>query len=636
MKLLSTKRAGLAIPVSSIVILTVLLAPAAIAQEIEWTTAVNNATEAPGGTPGAKYISYNQPAINDQGIMVFRARSRVATGDPLESGIYRLDLVSGLLEKMAVRGDTVPEPNNTDINGVLATFNEFPSTPRIDPGSPLAASRGQHQPAWSYLLADGSETRVGTAGIFAWADSGAPGRTGASLLGAALEEDQITLTFPWFSVPGTVFGTRFDQFPGSPAVTDGRYIVYKGNYTDVVDGLGRTGIYFRDVVSGAPEPFTGLIASSNFVIPNQPAGGTVQFGSTAPPSAADGWVFFTGLDIEEAPTLGGIYRAPISPTPTPQVIAGIGEQVPGEPAGSTFNTFGEALSVSSDGMRVLFWGAWGSETFEKLLLCPVDGRPEIIAFCLEQYPAGFVLEVPVNQGFFVHDVATGTTYPIARILREGVTDFLFHNFSGRIPETGDAGDEELARWRSGATAGLSTAANAPSLAAFKAHRNGTFGIYLREGLAFQLPLRMIAEAGVTPGTDIDPAAPLDSFVSEVGIERDGFRNDRLAINVGMLFEDPLDPEESEGWAGIYHTDLFIDLIFQDGFESGTASKAEHRRVVEGRDMSSPARAFPPRPLRSRRRVSFLIRVAEESHHENDSCRRSAAGSQRGKPAISVA
>jgi hypothetical protein len=466
----------------------------------------------------------------------------------------------------------VPEPNNTDVNGVLATFNEFPSTPRIDPNSTLAASRGQHLPAWSYLLADGSETRVGTAGIFAWSDSGEPGRTGASQLGAAVEADQITLTFPWFSVPGTVFGTRFDQFPGSPALSDGRYIVYKGNYTDLIDGLGRTGIYFRDVVSGAPEPFTGLIASSNFVIPNQPSGGTVLFGSTAPPSAANGWVFFTGLDIEEAPTLGGIYRAPISPTPTLQVIAGIGEQVPGEPAGAVFNTFGEGLSVSSDGARVMFWGAWGSETFEKLLLCPTDGRPEIIAFCLEQHPTGFVIEVPVNQGFFVHDVASGTTYPIARTLREGVTDFLFHNFSGRIPETGDAGDEELARWRSSATGALSTSANGPSMAAFKASRNGTTGIYLREGLSFQLPLRSIAEVDVTVGTDIDPAAPVDSLVSEVAIERDGFRNDRLAISVGMLFEDPLNPEESEGWAGIYHAVQFIDLVFQDGFEGDPARR----------------------------------------------------------------
>ncbi|MBK8286996.1 MAG: hypothetical protein IPK97_20210 [Ahniella sp.] len=80
-----------------------------------------------------------------------------------------------------------------------------------------------------------------------------------------------------------------------------RYIVYKGNYTDPVDGLGRTGIYFRDVVASGPTPYTGLIANSNMLIPNQPSGGTTKFGSTAPPSGANGFVFFTGLDIEEAP-----------------------------------------------------------------------------------------------------------------------------------------------------------------------------------------------------------------------------------------------------------------------------------------------------------------------------------------------
>ena len=539
-------------------------ATSAMAQAVDWNTAVNNASEAPGGEPGAKFTSYNQPALNDDGIMVFRARSRVSTGDPLTSGIYRLDLFTELLEKLAIRGDEVPAPNNTMVSESLATFNEFPSTPRIDPGSDLIASRGQHLPVWTYLL-DATETRIGTSSIFAF--QGASRVTGASLLGAAVEPDGVTLTFPWFSVPGTVIGTRFDQFPGSPALSDGRYIIYKGNYTDLDDGLGRTGIYYRDVVAGDPQPYTGVIANSDTFIPNQPMGGITEFGSTAPPSAANGWVYFTGLDIEEAPTLGGIYRAPIAPIPPLQVVVGVGEQVPGEPTGSTFTTFGEALSVSSDGNRLLFWGAWGTETFEKLLLCPVDGRPEVIAFCNEQHPDGFLVEVPVNQGFFVFDAPTDTLYRIARTGEEGIEDFVFHNFSGRAPDTGDSEDaEELARWRSGSTGGLSSAAGGDSLAAIKAQRNGTIGIYLREGLAFQLPLRTIAEVDTTPGTDLDPQAPLGSLVSEVGIERDGFRNDRLAINAAMLFEDPLDPEESIGWAGIYYTDLFPDLIFHDGSE----------------------------------------------------------------------
>ena len=547
-----------------------LLASWACAQGVDWTTAVNNATEAPGGDPGALFISYNQPSINDAGIMVFRARSRVGTGDPLTSGIYRLDLFGGSVEKLAIRGDVVPDPNNTVVMGSLATFNEFPSTPRIDPGSMLTASRAQHLPVWTFLL-DGLETRIGTAGLFAFDALPAPPVTGASLLGAAVEPDGVTLTFPWYSVPGTVLGTRFDQFPGSPAISDGRFVIYKGNYTDLTDGLGRTGIYFRDVVTTNPVPFTGLIASSDMVIPNQPPGGSVQFGSTAPPSAANGWVYFTGLDIEEAPTLGGIYRAPIAPTPPLQVVAGIGEQVPGEPPGAVFRTFGEALSVSSDGSRVLFWAAWGNETFPRLLICPEDGNPEVIAFCLEQHPAGLLVDIPVNQGFFVHDAISGVTWPVARTQREGLENFLFWNFSGRVPGTGDAGDEELARWRSSATAALSTFQAGPALIALKAERDGTSGIYLREGLGFQLPLRTVAEVDTTLGQALDPEAPVDSLVSEVGIERDGFRNNRLAINAAMLFEDPLDPEESIGWAGIYHSLLNIELIFQDGFEDPPAT-----------------------------------------------------------------
>ena len=163
------------------------IAPLLSAQSIDWNTAVNNGTEAPGGVPGSVFLSYNQPALNDAGIMVFRARSRVDTGSSVTSGIYRLDLFGGPIEKLALRGDVVPDPNNTVVSGSLATFNDFPSTPRIDPGSILTASRGQHLPVWTFLL-DGLETRVGTAGIYAYDSPPTSGVTGASLLGAVFEE----------------------------------------------------------------------------------------------------------------------------------------------------------------------------------------------------------------------------------------------------------------------------------------------------------------------------------------------------------------------------------------------------------------------------------------------------------------
>lgn len=543
-----------------------LAATTSPAQSLVWQTAANNADIAPGGDPAATFRSYNQPAVNDAGTVVFRARSSVGSSAQVD-GVYLRNLtMPGSVLKLLVRGDAVPAPNNTLYNGLPAGFTEFPSTPRIDAGSDLIATRGQHEPVWTYLLG-GTETRVGTSGIYAF-PAGVP-TTAASLLGSVVEIDQVTLSFPWFSVPGALFGTRFDQFPGSPAVFDNQYIAFKGNYTDPVDGLGRTGIYFRDVVAVAPVPYTGLIASSNMLIPNQPPGGSTKFGSTAPPSGANGFVFFTGLDIEEAPTMGGIYRAPVASMPALQALVEIGGQVPGEAAGTGFRSFGEALSVSGDGQEVSFWASWGTETFQKTLLCPTDGNPDLIAYCNEQHPSGLIVNIPVNQGVFVHDAASGVTKRLARTGQDGITDFLFWVFSGRPPLVGGGTEPgtELARWRSSAFTALSRTPNDPLKVVFVAERNATRGIYLREGSTVQKPLTTVAEVGVTPGTAIDPMAPAGSLVSAVGVERDGFRNGRLVITASMLYVDPMDPDTTLGWAGIYAAPVPADLLFGDGFES---------------------------------------------------------------------
>jgi hypothetical protein len=297
-------------------------------------------------------------------------------------------------------------------------------------------------------------------------------------------------------------------------------------------------------------------------------GGTTQFGSTAPPSAANGKVYFTGLDIEEAPTLGGIYQTVIASVPVLNVVAGIGEQVPGEAPGTGFRTFGEALSVSSDGDSVAFWASWGTETFQKTLLCLVDGNPDVIAYCLQQHPTGLAVDIPVNRGIFVHSRTSGETVRVARTGSEGIEDFIFWVFSGLTPGTGGGDDPgaELARWRASAFSALSVMGPDAIHVAFKARRAGKDGIYVREGLAFQLLLRTAAEVGTTPGTDIDPMAPANSLVSAVAIERDGFRNGRMAITASMLYVDPVDPEVSLGWAGIYVAPVPVDLVFQDGFE----------------------------------------------------------------------
>lgn len=551
--------------------------------EYAWQIAVNNGDVAPGNNGTATFRSYNQPSTNDAGVMVFRARAAATGGGgggggPQVEGIYYLDqLAGGSVVKLFERGDAVPAPNNVLINGNPSAFNEFPSTPRIDPNSNVVAHRGQHEPVWKYLLADGTETRVGTAGVYAWA-GGLP-YVAASQLGAAVEPDQVTLTFPWFSVPATTPNTRFDQFPGSPAV-DGNFITWKGNYTDLTDGLGRTGIYYRLIGPVLPTAATGVIANSETRIPNQPAGGTVRFGSTAPPSAANGSVVFTGFDVETAPTLGGVYRSNIAFLPALEVIAGVGEQVPGEPPGTVFYNFSEGLSVSSDASKVAFWGSWGDQFFQQTLTCPADGNPDLIAYCLQLYPGGTtVVDVRVNQGIFLYDRDTGVLTRIARTGQEGVTSFVFWGFSGRVPGVGGvlgelvepgleaAEEEEFARWRSAQFMALShRAGETTAQVAFKAERNGHTGIYVREGIAQQLPLATAAEELTTPGQSLDSAAPVDSWISSASIERDGFRNGRLAITASMLWINPQDPTESLSCCGIYVGNVPLDYVFRDGFE----------------------------------------------------------------------
>lgn len=585
---------------TSLATATLLALSSPVAAQTVWDVVVNNGDEAPSSKiEQVNYRSYNQPSINEAGAMVFRARVASPTGgmgtaaaegagggpsEPQVEGVYFLETPTSAVQKLFERGDVVPAPNNVLTNGNPASFNEFPSTPRIDPNSNSVAHRGQHEPVWTYLLADGSETRVGTAGVYAWIPDSTTGAlqpyVAASQLGSVVGADQVTPTFPWFSVPATLPNTRFDQFPGSPVV-NGNFVAWKGNYTDLSDGIGRTGIFFRLTGSPVlPEAATGVIASSDIRIPNQPEGGTVRFGSTAPPSAANGSVYFTGFDVELAPTLGGVYRSQIAFLPELDVIAGVGQQVPGEPVGTVFYNFSEGLAVSSDGSKVAFWGSWGDQFFQKTLLCPEDGRAELIAYCLQLYPDGLVVDVRVNQGIFLYDSDTGLLTPIARTGEEGVEDFVFWGFSGRIPGVGGGegervaapaavvAEEEFARWRSSPFMALShLPGDDTAQVAFKAERNGTSGIYVREGIAQQLPLRTAIEVLTTEGQSVDPEAPDDSWVSNAAVERDGFRNGRLAITASMLWINPVDPSESLSWGGIYVALMPYQLIFRDGMEN---------------------------------------------------------------------
>ena len=501
------------------------------APEPAWRTVANNGDVVPGSSQ--VFNSYNQPSVNTSGLVTFRARTK---GEGAR-GVYARQATNpaAALQAIADVNSQVPQPNNLD-----GEFNEFPSIPRIDDNGTMVATRGQSVPVWTYTPEGGVETRVGTSGIYATVNGTLT--TGASLLGAVPGFDQ-------FAVPGVTPATRFDQFPGAPAVDD-TTIVFKGNYT--IGDAGQTGVFYRDVANaGSP---TQVIASSATRIPNQPdvggEPGTVTFGSTAPPSAAGGKVVFTGLDIEAAPTLGGVYLADLAPSPTLDPLVSIGDRVPGMAESDVFTTIGEGLSF--DGRFVTFWGAWG-ETEQITLDCPEDGNKDLLAYCNATYPDGFTADVPVHQGIFIHDTTTDTTRAAALSDSSDpeaqFSTFQYWTFSGKPPtDTGgdEGGDEsqELPRWRSSAFAAVS-GNGADYKVAFKASQpSGTTGIYLAEGPADR-PIVSVVDT-TTAGPAIDPEAAADTVVTSVGMERDGFRGRYLAVSVGMANADA-----SVSWAGIY-------------------------------------------------------------------------------------
>jgi hypothetical protein len=520
------------------------------------------------------------------------------SGSQPERGIYMRSLAEqGPLYMVFRRGGPVPQPNNTTTGkgGELATFNEFPSVPRIDAGSDTIATRGQSTPVWTGLVKDeyGNlvETKTGTSGIYVTSSHGMPA-TGASMLGDVYEYDAsgaIVRTFPYFQVPvhGDVpAGTGFDQFPGSPAVTERTTIVFKGNFS--VGGVGKTGVFYRDFAAmGGAAPIE-LVASSYTKIPapqpdSKPKPKSkskskpvpqldTYFGSTAPPSAGGKYAVFAGYDNEQKPTKGGIYRARLGNKPIVlETVVQIGDPVKGAD-GYTFEVFGEAISVSSNGRHVLFWGGWGGKK-TVTLVCPDEGNAAMQEACAGAPNTG---EVPNFQGFFLRDMQTKTTVVIAKTgdIVDGriIEDFVYWNFSGRVLGKGHGGEEdpeetlELARWRS-TSFGAVSGTGAPGRSVIKARLAGDVDALLLRDVKPNrtgdlVPLLRTGDLGAI----VDPEAPAGAVISALGIERDGFRGDWLAINVSMLVPsttataaaDGEESEEETGWAGIYAAHFLDD------------------------------------------------------------------------------
>ncbi len=568
-----------------------------------WTTVVNNNDLMP--PTDKNFNSYNQPSVNERGLVVIRARSRGGEGggdsggganQPVH-GIYTRDMSAGSpIVRILDRKTEVPKPNNAHYplsNPLLTTFVETPSFPRIDRLSDTIATRGNHQPVWEYLFGDGTETRAGTTGIYTNPFGGLI--TGASKLGAVPG-------FEFFAVPGLQPPTMFDVFPGAPAVTGDSTLVFKGNYA--VGGAGKTGVFYRTL---ANEPIfledgteltpaggmSDVVLIANNVDTRIPGTNPpVIFGSTSPPSADSNRVVFAGFDNEDAPTLGGIYLAPLAQTPALKTLVAIGQRVPGESVRSTFNNLGEGAAFN--GRSVAFWGAWGPQTRTVRLYCPTEGNRDRIAYCnraLVCAGTGVTVgdpnstcdetgcwqerQVPLNQGIFVHDTLAGTTRTVAKT---GVRfdEFLFWNYSGMVPcsggghsEEGSEDDGEPARWRSSAFVAV-----AGQAAAFKAlasggqpggcgscHSGGVgsapptpshgqpIGIYLNRQPGQDIVTVLDTR---TDGQALDPEAPAGSIVTELGIEREGLRGNWIAVSAKMGVAGG---SEEDGMAGVYITKL---------------------------------------------------------------------------------
>lgn len=504
------------------------------APTLQWSTVVNNATLAPDAN-GLRFFSYNQPSVNDAGLVAFRGRARAPTGngggEPLR-GVFTRDMsvantsVTTIASNMPAF-NTVPAPNN-----LAGTFTEFPAFPRIDARSNTVAFRGQSNPVFEYETSPGVTTRGGTSGIYTNPQGTLV--TGASLLGNVASPD-----LSHFQVPGTTAGTRFDQFPGAPAVT-GNTVVFKGNWTDSVLG-GQTGIYYRDTVANSGQSPVHKIVASGDPFDSDGHGTLAAFGSTAPPSASDGRVVFTGLDNEAAPTAGGIFATSLSDSLHElKALVRIGVSAVGNGIAETFRTIGEGLSF--DGSKVGFWGSWGNETQAVTVTCPTDGNASLVASCKSQDTSGvagdgiYTFDVPLHQGIFVVDVDTGVISMKAQTDAQ-FDDFLFWTFSGAPEDAGDpSADQEPPRWRSSAFVALDD-----DRAVFKGLTNaGATGLYGN----FSDEVFTILETGMD-GSLVDPAAA-GMQITSLGIERDGFRNGWLAINAGMANAD-------ESWSGVYVT-----------------------------------------------------------------------------------
>jgi hypothetical protein len=506
-----------------------------------WETIVNNSFPIPN--TDRYFSSYGQPSVNVNGTVVFRARSTMGGH---ETGMYMRHRERAGITVLADKHTTVPEPNNLG-----TVFQEFSAFPRIAMNNDYSAFRGLHSPVYRYFLPDDTETRAGTTGIYVAFDQ-MPLLTGASKLG-------VIPGFEQFTVPGFKYH-MFDVFPGGSAINDEGTIVFKGNWTEnTVDH--KTGVFSRRLLNGPMGGYymTKLLAGSDTEIPNVPPMMTkfgfapMTFDSTSPPTVVGNDVVFLGLDFELDPHYGGIYRVDIDGGDL-QPLVEIGKTLPNT---KTFELIRLGEGLSFDGQYLSFWAAWGDQFKTIRLNCPVDGNRDLLAYCNGIDPNSVrdpvtaqwyqLVQVPVEQGIVVMDVKTREVWVVANT-SENFNDFAFWTYSGHVPGSDGDDDAEPPRWRSAAFMTVSDGtvvfkARTATINDKNEYINIVDGLYMVDALV-NTGINTLIETGMD-GWILDRSlAPNTMPITGLGIEREGFRGNILAINAAMA-------NEEEGWGGIY-------------------------------------------------------------------------------------
>jgi hypothetical protein len=248
----------------------------------------------------------------------------------------------------------------------------------------------------------------------------------------------------------------------------------------------------------------------------------VTFGSTAPPSASADDVVFLGLDNEEHPTLGGIYRAPLASKPPLETLVaersgpwrGRGHELPPDRRSAV-------LRWPVPGLL----GRLGQRDARHPADLPTDGQADVVAYCQATYPQGYATQVPVHQGFFVLDTQSRQLYAAAKT---GATyqDFLYWTFSASRRARGMPMRRIRSR-RAGARPPSSRPSTSPAPRPRSPSRAGWPAADDRRPVpddrARQEPQHQHAGGHHHPARQIDPAAPAGALVSALGLEREALR-----------------------------------------------------------------------------------------------------------------